>query len=380
MPRSAADPVTLRAEASEFARLSLAPQSGPSDEAGRLPPDRPAMLAAAGLLGLVVPQAHGGREADPLAYGWIHAEIGAVCASTRAILTVHDMVAAAIGRWGDDGQRAHWLPRLAAGELLGAFALTEPETGSDARAVRTTATREGGTFVLRGHKCWITAGQVAGLFAVFARCEEKPTAFLVERDAPGLRIVAMPPPLGLRAAMLAEIFLDDVRVPAAQRLGPIGAGISHIASTALDLGRYGVAWGCVGMQQAALAEAAGHARERVQFDVPLREHQLIQELVAEMAIDLRASHALCEETARLRAAHDPEAIISTAVAKTFASRAALRAATRTVQILGARGCAAGCDAQRRFRDAKVMEIIEGSTQMQQILIALDAFQRQGRIV
>ncbi|MFH1144030.1 MAG: acyl-CoA dehydrogenase family protein [Candidatus Eisenbacteria bacterium] len=358
-----------------FVSDAIAPQAAAWDAAGQLPASLPATLAEARLLAQAVPAAYGGAGADPLTYGLLHAEIGAVCASTRALLTVHDMVATAIARWGDEAQKNHWLPALAAGRVLGAFALTEPEAGSDARSIGATARLVGEEFRLDGRKQWITAGRMAGLFLVFARLDGKPSAFLVSASAPGLSVRDMPPPLGLRAAMPAELEFSDCRIPTQALLGRAGMGLSHVAATALHLGRYAVAWGCAGMQQACLCEAVGHARSRVQFGAALREHQLVQEMIAEMAVELRASVLLCKEAGHLRQTGDPEAVIAVAIAKTYAAGAAQRASLRAVQILGARGCGPASPAQRHFRDAKVMEIIEGSTQIQQLLIAADALQR-----
>jgi len=366
---------TTRERFRRFVEVSIAPHAGEWDERGEVPATLPAVLAEAGLLAQAVPSAYGGEEADPLVYGFLHAEIGAACASTRALITVHDMVAAAIARWGEDDQKRRWLPELASGRGLGAFALTEPEAGSDARSIRASARADGDGFVLAGRKRWITAGGLAKLFLVFARLEGKATAFLVPAGAPGLTVRAMAPPLGMRASQPVELEFAECRVHAGAQLGRAGTGLSHVAATALHLGRYAVAWGCTGIQRACLNEAVRHARSRVQFDVPLREHQLVQEMIAEMAVELRAAEALCREAARLRRERDPEAILAVAVAKLYASRAAQRAATQAIQILGAQGCAPSSAVQRHFRDAKVMEIIEGSTQIQQLLVANDALQR-----
>ncbi|MBP6876200.1 MAG: acyl-CoA dehydrogenase family protein [Candidatus Eisenbacteria bacterium] len=361
----------------DWIRREIAPHAGEWDAAGHLPQDLPLRLAEAGLLALAIPAEYGGRECDPLTYGRVHAELGAACASTRALLTVHDMVASAIARWGDEVARRRWLPALARGERLGAFALTEPGAGSDARAITTRASREEDGFVLSGHKHWISFAPLAGLLLVFARCEEQASAFLVPLPTKGVRIQAMPAPLGMRASLPGEIEFEGCRLGQDALLGRIGAGLSHIAATALALGRYGVAWGCVGIQRACLASAVDHARERVQFGKRLCEHEMIQEQLARMAVDLRASELLCEEAGRLRAERDPEAFLATALAKTHASQAAQRASERAVQILGARGCAPASAVQRHFRDAKVMEIIEGSTEIQHLLIANDVLRRHG---
>ena len=258
-----------------------------------------------------------------------------------------------------------------------AFALTEPGAGSDARAIATRALQEGDGLVLSGRKHWISFAPIASLLLVFARCEEQASAFLVSLPAKGVRIQSMPAPLGMRASLPGEIEFEQCHLDRDALLGRIGAGLSHIAATALGLGRYAVAWGCVGIQRACLASAVAHSRERVQFGKRLCEHEMIQEQLARMAVDLRASELLCEEAGRLRAAGDPEAFLATALAKAHASQAARRASERAVQILGARGCAPASPVQRHFRDAKVMEIIEGSTEIQHLLIANDVLRRQG---
>ncbi len=357
---------TARSGFRAFVAEHVSPVADRADREQILPEGMIGRLSEAGLMGAVLSAEVGGRAFDAVTHGLLHEELGRGCSSLRSILTVHEMVALAISRWGSAEQREAYLARMSRGEVLGAFALSEPEAGSDARSIRATAVESDDGYRLTGRKQWITAGRIADLFLVFARVGEKPSAFLVEGDAPGLSIEPISNMLGLRAAMLARIDLDDC---AADLLGAPGAGLSHVAGTALDLGRYTVACGCVGIGQACLDACLSYVTEREQFGRRLREHQLIQEMVAEMIVQVDAARLMCRRAASRRDAADPRSIMDTSVSKYFASRMALRVASDAVQIHGARGCSAAYPVARHFRDAKIMEIIEGSSQIQQLLIA-----------
>jgi alkylation response protein AidB-like acyl-CoA dehydrogenase len=278
-----------------------------------------------------------------------------------------------VGRWGSQEQRERWLGRLGRGEVLGALALSEPNAGSDAAGIETAAVADGEEWVLDGHKKWITFGQLAGVFLVFARAGQGPAAFLVERETPGLTVRPLRGVVGTRAAMLAELFMAGCRVPKANLVGRVGFGISHVAATALEQGRYSVAWGAVGIGQACLEACREYASRRRQFGVTLDQHQLIRALLAEMIVNVRAARLLCLRAGYLRDARDPGAPAETMAAKYFASTMAARAANDAVQIHGANGLCEDFPVARYLRDAKVMEIIEGSTQIQQITIPLFDF-------
>jgi alkylation response protein AidB-like acyl-CoA dehydrogenase len=291
----------------------------------------------------------------------------------RSLLTVHGMVCHALRRFGRRHEET-WLPRLARGEVLGAFALSEPEVGSDARNLRTTAERQGDVFVVNGVKRWITGGQLAGVFLVMAASAKGPVAFLVERGTPGLEVVPIGSMLGQRASMLAQLRLTDCRVPAANLVGGAGFGLSAVALGALELGRYTVAWGCVGILKACRDASLGYAGRREQFGALLKEHQLVSRMLTDMIVDHRAARALCLEAGRALDARDPGATRQVLAAKYFASRAATRAALDAVQVHGANGCSSEYPVARYLRDAKIMELIEGSNEMQQIMIAQQEYQ------
>jgi alkylation response protein AidB-like acyl-CoA dehydrogenase len=331
-------------------------------------------MARRGYWGAVLPKEYGGLDLDMISYGLLAEELARGSSSVQCLLTVHTMVSRALLRWGSRQQKEGLLPALASGGLLAAFALSEPNVGSDAKSVETTATPSGDGYVLDGRKRWITSGQLAGLFLVVARCEGQPTAFLVRRGTPGLTVKPIRGMFGSRASMLAELHLDGCRVAKEDVVGRIGFGFSHVASAALDHGRYSVAWGCVGIAQACLEASLEYAGERRQFGACLKDHQLIQQMISGMITNLKAARLLCLQAGYLRDAGDPRAIMETSIAKYFASTAAAKAAGDAVQIHGANGCSGDYPVQRYLRDAKVMEIIEGSSQMQQVTISQYGFQ------
>ncbi|HSK81612.1 MAG TPA: acyl-CoA dehydrogenase family protein [Thermoanaerobaculia bacterium] len=363
-----------RAEFRAFVAAEIAPHADRWDQEEAIPMDLVGKLRERRYLGSNVPAEFGGLGRDMITYGLLTEEIARADSSVRSLLTVHDMVAHAINRWGSRAQKERFLPAMARGEVLGALALSEPNAGSDAKSVETTAVEDGGSWVFSGRKKWTTFGQIAGLFLAFAQCDGKPTAFLVERETPGVTVRPLAGIVGTRASMLAEIFFEDCRIPKESLVGRIGFGISHVASAALEQGRYSVAWGSVGIAQACLDACRKYTAERKQFGVPLADHQLIRAMLADMITQVRAARLLCLRAGYLRDSGDPGASAETMVAKYFASTLAVRAANDAVQIHGANGMSEEYPIFRYLRDSKVMEIIEGSTQIQQITIPLFDFQ------
>lgn len=352
-----------------FVNQEIVPYADRWDKEERTPPETIAKLAHQGYLGALIPVDHNGRGMDTISYGLLNEEIGRGCSSLRSLLTVHGMVSQVILRWGTRNQKDYWLPRLAAGETIAAFGLTEPNVGSDAKSLEATARLSGDSYILNGQKLWTTYGQVANLFLVFAQCEGRPTAFLVERQSPGFSAKPITGMLGVRASMLAELFMSECRIPKENLLGKAGLGISHIASYGLDYGRYSVAWGCVGIAQACLEACLRYTSERKQFGTYLKEHQLIQQMLTRMITNLDAARLLCFQAGYLKSIGDPRSLMETTIAKYFASTTATKAANDAVQIHGANGCSSNYSVQRYMRDAKIMEIIEGSTQIQEMTIA-----------
>ena len=359
-----------REEFRAFVAAEIAPHAGCWDRAAAIPMELVDRLRERGYLGSNVAAEYGGPGRDNVTYGLLTEEIAKGCSSVRSLLTVHDMVAHVIGRWGSPGQRERYLPAMARGEILGAFCLSEPNAGSDAKSVETVARDDGDAWVLDGRKKWTTFGQIAGLFLVLAQLEGKPTAFLVERDLPGVTVRPLSGVTGTRASMLAEIFFAGCRVPKENLIGKPGFGVSAVMSTALDHGRYSVAWGAVGLAQACLDASRAYAAERRQFGVPIADHQLVRRMLTNMIAEVRAARLLCLRAGWLRDTRDPGATGEIWVAKYFASTMATRAALDAVQIHGANGCSEDFPVERYLRDSRVLEIIEGSTQIQQITIPL----------
>lgn len=357
-----------------FADTILVPNADQYDREQRIPPELVRLLAERGYLGAIVPASYGGAELDMITFGVLHEEIGRGCSSTRSLLTVHSMVAHAIGRWGGEVQRARWLASLAAGETIGAFALSEPGAGSDAKSIQTTAQAVDGGYTLNGHKRWITFGQIADLFLTFARLDDGMAVFLMPRSSPGLAVTPIQNMLGTRASMLAALHMEDCRLPAEALLRRQSFGLGSMLTNVLDIGRYSVACGSVGIGQACLEASTRYAGERKQFGVLLSEHQLVRQMLTDMMTGVRAARLLCYQAGYSKGIGDPRTLVDTLVAKYFASTAAVRAASDAVQIHGANGCSDRYPVQRYLRDAKVMEIIEGSSQIQQLLIAQHAAQ------
>jgi glutaryl-CoA dehydrogenase (non-decarboxylating) len=358
-----------------FAAEEVAPHADQHDQDEHMPESLIQKFAQTGWLGAIVPTEHGGQGMDAVTFGLLCEEIGRASASLLSLLIVHGMVCQSILKWGTPEQQTTWLPRLATGERIGAFGLTEPDVGSDASAIQTRAVVEDGAYVLTGEKRWISFGQRANLFLIVAQCDGKPSAFLVPREAPGFSTEAIQGMLGFRSAMLARLVLDGCSIPENNLLGRIGFGFSHVAGSALDHGRYCVAWGCLGLLEACLDASLRYTSERKQFGEFLKGHQLIQHLVADMLTDAKATRLMCYHAGYLKEQGDPSMIMETSTAKYFASRAAMRAADSAVQIHGANGCHSRYPVQRYFRDAKIMEIIEGSNQIQQIIIAKNGYQQ-----
>ncbi|HXM54456.1 MAG TPA: acyl-CoA dehydrogenase family protein [Candidatus Dormibacteraeota bacterium] len=368
-----------RAAFAAWAEAHVAPHAAACDRDGTMVPALLGALRESGYPGATVGEEHGGAGLDDLAFGLLCAEVGRHCASTRSLLTVSNMVAHAIQRWGTREQRRRWLPGLGSGGTLAAFCLTEPEVGSDAGAVRTELAERDGGWSVTGRKRWVTGGLVADLFLVIGRAPAGPTAVLVERGAAGLAVAPVAERmLGLRAAMLADVDLDGCHVPREATLGPPGLGFLQVANSALDHARHGIAWGCAGIAEACVGLAAAHALIRRQFGAPLADQQLVRRMLTRMTVDARAARLLCEAAAVARAAREPEGDLQTMTAKYFAAHAAWRAASHAVEILGGLGCSDRSPAERHLRDARVMRIVEGTDEIHELAICELALREASR--
>ncbi|UUN25995.1 acyl-CoA dehydrogenase family protein [Streptomyces sp. FIT100] len=362
----------VRQLARDFVDREIAPHAVDWDRAESVDKSIVKKLGSVGFLGLTVAEEYGGSGGDHLAYCLVTEELGRGDSSVRGIVSVSlGLVAKTIAAWGSEQQKRHWLPRLAAGEALGCFGLTEPGTGSDAAGLATRAVRDGDAYVVNGSKMFITNGTWADVVLLFARTGDAPghrgiSAFLVPADTPGLTRRTVRGKLGLRGQATAELVLEDVRVPADAMLGPEGKGFS-IAMSALAKGRMSVAAGCVGIAQAALDAAVGYAREREQFGKPIASYQLVQELISDIAVDVDAARLLTWRVADL-VDRGGEFATAASQAKLFASEAAVRAASNALQVFGGYGYIDEYPVGKLLRDARVMTLYEGTSQIQKLII------------
>jgi len=306
---------------------------------------------------------------DAIGLGLLHEALARGCASLCGIVTVQTMVSSAIARCGTRAQREAWLPRLTSGGAQAAFALTEPEAGSDIAAIGARAVRRGGEYVISGSKRWITAGRSADVFLVVAKVGDAPTAFLLERTRPGLSVRPVAGMLGMRGAMLADLDVVDCVAGDTDVLGPVGGGLSVVGNFALDVGRYCIAWGSVGLGQACLDATLLYATSRKLFGSRLGDHPLTRRKLANMVARIEAARLLCVNAGWLRDQHDPDSVAETCIAKYVAAETCVRAASSALQMHGARGCSRETPVERYFRDAQIMQVIEGSSDVQQLLIA-----------
>ena len=358
-----------QAEFHMFAQENIKPLAHQIDQKEIVPSELITKIAQQGYLGAHMPRQYGGTEMDMITYGLLNKELGAACSSTKSLLTVHGMVLQAINRWGTQDQKKLWLSDMVCGKKLGAFGLTEPDYGSNAGGINTAAVSTGQEYILNGTKLWISFGQIADIFLLFADLHGQKTAFLIPRNTEGLSIYPIKGLLGLRGTMSARLVLNNCRISKENLLGRAGTGISHVALDALNLGRYTVAWGCVGLIQACLQDTIKYAKRRRQFGHALSMHQLIQKMIANMSVNLSAAQLLCIHAGTLLEDRDPNCIQEVCKAKYFSAAAAQKSASDAVQVHGANGCSVEYAVSRYYRDAKIMEIIEGTTQMHEIMIA-----------
>jgi alkylation response protein AidB-like acyl-CoA dehydrogenase len=361
----------VRDSARRFVEKEVGPHVREWDRAEQMDPEIVPKLADVGFLGGPLPQEHGGMGLDNLAYCLIIEELGRADSSVRGIVSVNvGLVGKTFLKWGTEEQKKEWLPRICSGETLGCFGLTEPSSGSDAASLKTRAVRDGDNWVINGSKMFITNGTWAGVALIFARSgEEGPrgiTSFIVPTDTDGFSARPVKGKLGLRSQDTGELFLEDVRVPDANRLGDEGRGFK-VAMSALDTGRMSLAAGSVGIAQGALDASVSYSQERTQFERPIARFQLIQELIADMAVETEAARLLTWKVAALADA-GKEHTLESSVAKYYASEVAVRAANAAVQVHGGYGYVDEYPVGKYLRDARVATLYEGTSQIQKLII------------
>ncbi len=362
----------MKETAAEFAARRIAPVARQNDIDGRFPGDIVKEMGDLGFYGGVIPEAYGGAGMDYIAYAVLMEEISKVCSSVRTVLSVQmSLVATTILKWGTEEQKKKYLPKLCTAEWLGCYALTEPDIGSDVQRLKSFAKKTSSGWRIDGRKIWISNGGVAQLAIVIVQTDRensrKMAAFLVETDAAGFAANDMHGKLGLRSSNTAELYLDGVEVPDDALLGEVGDGFK-VAMGALDNGRYSVAAGCVGIAQGSLDASVAYAKERHTFGKPIAAHQLVQEIIARMVVDIDASRLLVFRAGELKNAGEPNTK-ETSIAKYLASETALRCANDAIQIHGGMGYSNEYPVERFMRDARVATIYEGTSQIQKLIIA-----------
>ncbi|MDH6448487.1 MULTISPECIES: acyl-CoA dehydrogenase [unclassified Streptomyces] len=355
----------------DIAQHEIVPRAAEEEDAGHFPREVFTLLSRTGLLGLPYDSEHGGADQPYEVYLQVLEELAAARLTVGLGVSVHTLASYALAAYGTKEQQVEHLPAMLGGGLLGAYCLSEPSSGSDAASLRTRAVRDGDDWVITGTKAWITHGGVADFYTVMARTgEEGPrgiTAFLVPAEADGVSAAAPEKKMGMKGSPTAQVHFDGVRVPDGRRIGDEGQGFA-IALSALDSGRLGIAACAIGVAQAALDEAVGYATGRQQFGRPIADFQGLRFMLADMATQIEAGRALYLAAARLRDAGRPFAK-QAAMAKLHCTDTAMKVTTDAVQVLGGYGYTADFPAERYMREAKVLQIVEGTNQIQRMVIA-----------
>jgi alkylation response protein AidB-like acyl-CoA dehydrogenase len=370
------------AEFQEFAAAKVEPFVAEWDRAQQVPASAITQLGRAGYLGSNLPVDYGGQGWDVVTFGLLNEALGRSDSAFTGIVTVQAMVSSTLLKWGTTEQRKKWLPSLAKGEIIGAFALTEPGGGSDVQSITTEFRRSGHgeDLILSGEKKWISCGQMAGVFLVFGKLAGKPLAALVPRDSAGFEIEPIKDMIGFRAAGLARLRFQNVVIPPANIVGKPGFALSHVAPIGLQFGRISTACSALGLLRACFEASTGYAAARKVGKQKVADFGMIQSLITKMGADLEAAKLLCWSACRAEDDHVPETFTRAFIAKYFASRAVVQAAADAVQIHGAAGCHESSPVARYYRGAKIMEMIEGTTQVHECILGSsfvqDAIQKQ----
>jgi butyryl-CoA dehydrogenase len=363
----------VRDTARDFATREIAPKAGEIDKSGRWPSEIVAKMAELGFLGVAIPQEYGGAGLDAFTYALVMEEISAACASCGVIMSVNNsLFCDPLYKFGTDAQKKDVLTACAAGKKLGCFGLTEPMSGSDAQTMVTSAEKTPDGWVLNGAKNWITNGPHADYILVFAVTDRsgpkvRHTAFLVPKGTPGFTQNARDHKLGIHGAHSCTVFFENCRLPDSATVGPVGEGF-RVAMATLDGGRIGIASQALGIARAALETSVRYAKERKSFGVTISNHQAIQFMLADMATELDAARLLTWRAATMKDAGERHTMQS-AEAKLYASELATRVAHKAIQIHGGYGYSTEFPVERHYRDARITEIYEGTSEIQRIVIA-----------
>lgn len=352
----------------KFLKKNLEAQALEFDQYAIIPSQFISLMAEKGYLGMNVHQDYGGSASDEITIGLVNKEFAKYSPSVRSILTVQGMVTHIISSWGNAKQKEKWLPLLSSGSCIGGFALAEPQSGCDAGALTCEAVKCADGYLLSGKKVWVTMGQAANLFIVFCKYNGLPGAVIVEKSD-GVKIMGINNLSGLKSTMVADLEFNNTFISDDNVIASWGVGLNQVAFSALEYGRYTVAWGCVGIAERCIELTCRYANERVQFQRKIKDNQLIKKMITEMITEYKAAAALCKSAGELRDEKSPESIMETWIAKYHASKMVNEVVSRAVQILGASSCKTDNLVEMFYRDVRMFEIIEGTTQMHELFIA-----------
>ncbi len=357
----------------DLARSEFAPQAMERDKTKEFPAENLKKLGELGLMGMMIPPEYGGSGADTVSYVLALAEVAYACASTAVVMSVHNsIVCESVLRYGTDDQKEKYLKQMATGEMIGAFALTEPNAGSDPSRQTTKAVLEGDSYVLNGTKRFTTTGKNAGIIIVTAKTDEEArhkgiSAFLIEQGTPGLKVGPLEDKMGLRASDTVDLIIEDCRIPSANRLGNEGDGFL-IAMTGLDGGRIGIAAQSVGVAKAAFDAAVQYSREREQFGQSISKFQGLRWMIADMATEIEAARLMMLSAAEMKD-NGENYTLQASMAKLYASEMVNRITPKAIQIHGGYGFTKEYPVERYYRDARVFTIYEGTSEIQRIVIS-----------
>lgn len=355
-------------EFKNFIKSNVEPYAAKWDQNQEMPDDFLTLLANSGYLGSNIPAEFGGKGWDFVTFGLLNEAVGRGISSLTDLLTIQAMVSMSLLKWGSKDQKNKWLNPLAKGEIIGAFALTEPKVGSAIQNLETNFRKQGDKYILNGKKRWTSYGEKAYLFLIFGKDGDKSIAALITKDTPGLDITPLKNMMGFKAAHMAQLSFHEIEIPETDIVGKPGFALSHVASIGLHYGRISTACSALGLLRACFEESILYASSRKIGNKLVGDEGMIRSLIARMGTDLHAGSLLCYSACKAEDEHTPDVYEKVQMAKYFTSRAAVKAASDAVQIRGASGCHESSPVARYYRDSKIMEIIEGTTQVHERML------------
>ena len=367
-------------EFKDFIKTNVEPYASKWDYNQEMPDDFLSLLGSAGYLGSNIPTEFGGKGWDFVTFGLLNEAVGRGISSLTDLLTIQAMVSSTLIKWGTSEQKSKWLEPLARGEIIGAFSLTEPSVGGAIQSLETKINKHGDKYILNGRKRWTSYGEKAGLFLVFGKDEDKSIACLLSKDTPGLEISPIKNMMGFRAAHMAQLNFHEIEIPESDIVGKPGFALSHVASVGLHYGRISTSCSALGLLRACFEESVIYSSQRKIGNKFVGEEGMIRTLIARMGTDLHAASLLCYSACKAEDEHTPDVYEKVQMAKYFTSKAVVRAASDAVQIQGANGCHESSNVARYYRDSKIMEIIEGTTQIHERMLGKTFVEKAARLV